>query len=159
MVQATTLNAFSSERQKENVISRSGFKIIKPGASLVAPAQPVQETWVWSLTWEDPTCSRVTEPVPHHYWDCAPPLLSLCPTTAEPVPHHCWACAPPLLSLCSRAQDVPQLLKPACPRASAPEKPLQWDTPAQQSESSPCSPREESSEDPAQPKGDKWIKS
>ena len=93
MVQATTLNAFSSERHKENVISRSSFKIIKPGASLVAPAQPVQETWVRSLTWEDPTCGRVTEPVAHHYWACAPPLLSLCPTTAEPVPHHYWACA------------------------------------------------------------------
>jgi len=55
---------------------------------------------------------------------------------------------------------VPQLLKPACPRACAPEKPLQWETPAQQLESSPCSPQlEENSDDPVQPERDKWIKS
>ena len=33
---------------------------------------PMQETQVWFLVWEDPTCSRVTKPVCHNYWACAP---------------------------------------------------------------------------------------
>ena len=29
---------------------------------------PMQETWVWSLVWEDPTCCGAAEPVSHNFW-------------------------------------------------------------------------------------------
>ena len=41
------------------------------GASLVVQwlrtHLPVQETWVRSLVWEDPTCRGATKPVRHNY--------------------------------------------------------------------------------------------
>ena len=69
----------------------------------------MQETWVWSLIWEDPTCHRATKPT-------------------EPV-----------LGSCSYWAHAPQLLKPACLRACAlqQEKPKQWATHTVQLESSP----------------------
>ena len=51
----------------------------------------MQEAQVQSLGWEDPTCLGATKPMLHNYW--AFPLQLLSP--------------------------VPQLLKPACPRACA----------------------------------------
>ena len=51
---------------------------------------PMQETRVWALVREDPTCRGATKPVHQNYWACA----------LEPVSHNYWAC-------------VPQLLKPA----------------------------------------------
>ena len=44
-----------------------------PGGSVVRnPTHlPMQETWVWSLIWEDPTCCGATKPVHHKYWTCA----------------------------------------------------------------------------------------
>ena len=41
---------------------------------------PMQETQVWSLVWEDPTCGA-TKPVHHDYWACA----------LEPGSCNCWA--------------------------------------------------------------------
>ena len=42
---------------------------------------PVQETWKWSLIWEDPTCHRATKPVCHNYWVCG----------LEPESRNYWA--------------------------------------------------------------------
>ena len=60
---------------------------------------PMKETWVWSLTWDDPTGHRATKPVHHNCWVCAPESMS----------RNYWA-------------HEPQLLKPAQPRACAPNK-------------------------------------
>ena len=67
---------------------------------------PMQETRVWSLVQEDPTCHRATKLMSHNYWTCA----------LDPASRNYWA-------------HVPQLLKPSCPRSSAPqqEKPPQWE--------------------------------
>ena len=44
-------------------------------ASLVAQwwkiYPPMQETWVWSLIWEDLTCHGATKYLHHNYWACA----------------------------------------------------------------------------------------
>ena len=113
-------------------------------ASLVAQWEriylPVQETQVRSLTWKIP---------------CAVGQLGPCTTT----------------SLCSRAWShkywahEPQLLKPTCPRACAPQqgKLLQREACALQLESSPRSPQLEKSpcsnnKDPAQPKNSYTLK-
>ena len=87
---------------------------------------PMQETWVWSLVWEDPTCHRATKPMHHNYWAC----------NLEPVNHNYWDRVPQLLKpMCPRAH-VPQLLslcaattEARMPRAHAlqQEKPLQWE--------------------------------
>ena len=42
-----------------------------PGGSEVKNRLPVQETRVWSLGQEDPTCHRAAKPVCHNYWACA----------------------------------------------------------------------------------------
>ena len=77
---------------------------------------PMQETRVWSLVWEDPTCCRATKPVHHNYWACA----------LEPGSCNYWAPVP---------------LKPVRPRAHPlqQEEPLQWEVHALQLESSPHS--------------------
>ena len=55
-------------------------------ASLVAQwwriCFPMQETWVQSLIWEDPTCHGATEPLNHNYWACAPLSPPAAPTEA-----------------------------------------------------------------------------
>ena len=85
------------------------------GTSLVAQwlriRLPVQWTWVQALVWEDPTCRGATKPVCHNYWACV----------LEPASHNYRA-------------HVPQLLKPAAPRAGAlqREKPPQWEARARQ---------------------------
>ena len=67
-------------------------------ASLVAQWQrihlPMQETWVRSLVWEDPTCSGATKPVYHNYWARA----------LEPRSRNYWAYKPQLLEpvLCNK---------------------------------------------------------
>ena len=33
---------------------------------------PMQETWVWSLVWDYPTCHRAAKPMCHSYWALAP---------------------------------------------------------------------------------------
>ena len=85
---------------------------------------PMQETGVWSLIWGDPTSN------------CA-----LCATS-------CWACAPEPGS-CTCGAHMPQLLKPAHPRACALQqgKPRQREAQAWQRERSL-----HSNEDPAEPK-------
>ena len=40
----------------------------------------MQETWVWSLIWEDLTCREAIKPVHHNHWACA---LELDVTTTE----------------------------------------------------------------------------
>ena len=50
------------------------FKNAKFGASLVSQSWiclPMQETWVRSLIWEDPTYHSATKPVHRNYWACA----------------------------------------------------------------------------------------
>ena len=51
------------------------IKMTYSRASLVAQwlriCLPVQETRVWALVWEDPTCRRATKPMHHNYWACA----------------------------------------------------------------------------------------
>ena len=72
---------------------------------------PMQGTRVRALVREDPTCRGATKPVRHNYWACA----------LQPARHHCWS-------------HAPQLLKPVCPRARAPQqkKPPQWEAHAPQ---------------------------
>ena len=60
-----------------------------PGGAVVKNRLPMQETRVWALVQEDPTCRRATKPLRHNYWAC----------TLEPVSHNYWthvprACAP-----------------------------------------------------------------
>ena len=63
-------------------------------ASLVAQwlriRLPMQETWVWSLAREDPTCPGATKPVRHNYWACAlePVLCSKRSHDNEKPTHH-----------------------------------------------------------------------
>ena len=42
---------------------------------------PLQETWIGSLIWEDPTCCGSTKPERHNYWACA----------REPGSHNHWS--------------------------------------------------------------------
>ena len=83
-------------------------------ASLVAQRLrihlPRQETRVWALVWEYPTCHGATKCLRHNYWACA----------LEPVSHTYWA-------------RVPQLLKPAhLEPILCNEKPQQWEANAPQ---------------------------
>ena len=100
---------FSRETGLENTRGGGG------GASLVAQwlriRLPMQGTRVRSLAREDPTCRGATKPVRHNYWAWA----------LEPSCHNYWA-------------HMPQLLKPAAPRARAPqqEKLRQWEARAPQ---------------------------
>ena len=81
---------------------------------------PMQGTWVQSLAWEDPTWHRATKTERHNS-----EALAL-----EPGGCNCWA-------------HTLQLLKPACPRAHAPQqqKTPQWGAHALLLESSFCSPQ------------------
>ena len=45
---------------------------------------PMQETWVWSLVWDYPTCHRAAKPMCHSYWALAPQQEEL--LTAERSP-------------------------------------------------------------------------
>ena len=67
---------------------------------------PMQETRVWALVREDPTCRGTTKPVCHNYWACA----------LEPTSHNYWR---------PRATTT----EAHAPRARAPqqEKPQQWE--------------------------------
>ena len=90
------------------------------GASLVAQWErvclPMQETRVWPVTREDPTCLGATKPVRHNYSACA----------LESLSHNYWA-------------HVLQLLKAEHSRACALqwEKPPQWEAHPLHLESSP----------------------
>ena len=81
----------------------------------------MQESWVWSLIWDDSTCHGATKPVCYNYWACA----------VDPGNCNYWV-------------HVPQLLKPKCPGAHAlqTERPLQWGACTPQWERSPCSNRD-----------------
>ena len=80
----------------------------------------MQETQIWSLAQEDPTCHIATKLVGHNYRACA----------LEPGIWSCWA-------------YVPQLLKRVCPGVQAlqQEKTLKWEARTQQPESGPHSPQ------------------
>ena len=54
----------------------------------------MQETLVWSLIQENPTCCGAAKPICPSYWACA----------LEPGSHNYWV-------------HAPQLLKPACPKS------------------------------------------
>ena len=79
---------------------------------------PVQETCVWSLVQEGPTCHGATKSVLHNYW-------SLCSRAQE-------------LQLRSPHATAPGVCTPWSP-CSAPEKPLQREAQVPQLESSPHS--------------------
>ena len=49
----------------------------------------MQETWLWSLILEDPTCCRATKHMCHNYWNCALKTGSC----------NCWTHVPRLLKL------------------------------------------------------------
>ena len=70
-------------------------------ASLVAQwiriRPPVQETWVWSLLQEDPTCCRATKPMHRNYCVCA----------LEPGSHNYWVHK--LDSPCSAAREATEM--------------------------------------------------
>ena len=78
----------------------------------------MQETWIWSLVLEDPTCRGTTKPLCHNYWTCA----------LEPKRNNYRA-------------HMPQLEKTECSRAYAlqKEKLLQWEASAPQLQSGPHS--------------------
>ena len=43
-----------------------------PGGPVVKKIHlPMQETWVWFLIWEEPTCLWASKPLCHNYWACA----------------------------------------------------------------------------------------
>ena len=90
----------------------------------------MQNTWVRSLVWEDPTCCGAAEPGCHKSWACALQLGS----------HNYWA-------------HLLRLLKPMRPRASArqPEKPPQGEAQAPQLERRPHSPQLERAHAAAKP--------
>ena len=46
---------------------------------------PMQETWVWSVIQEDPTCHGTTKPVCHDYWAYTPYALELASVDAGRV--------------------------------------------------------------------------
>ena len=83
--------------------SRYKLKIIKRrGAGLpwwLSGKESICQSRVQSLIWEDPTCPGATTSVCHNYWACAAELGS----------SDYWA-------------HVPQLLKPECPGACAPQQ-------------------------------------
>ena len=80
----------------------STYKRINVGTSLVAQwlriRRSMRGTQVRSLVQEDPTCWGATKPVHHNYRACA----------LEPASLNYWA-------------HIPQLLKPAHPRAHVPQ--------------------------------------
>ena len=41
----------------------------------------MQETWVWSLMWEDPTCLEIAKPAHRNYW-----VSALEPGSTAPEP-------------------------------------------------------------------------
>ena len=71
----------------------------------------MQETQVWAVVWEDPTCRGAAGPMHHNYWAC----------TLEPASHNYWAPVPQLLS--PRATTTEARTPRA--RASQQEKPPQ----------------------------------
>ena len=95
-------------------------KSIIRGVSLVAQwsrmCLPMQETRIWPLVWEDPTCQQ-------RNYTCAPQLLNLCSKAGN---HNYWG-------------HTPQLLKPVHSGAwvQQQERPLQWETHALHLESRP----------------------
>ena len=105
------------------------YKESPKGALLVAQLQrihlPMQEAWVQSLIWEDPTHCGATKPMYHNYWAC-------------------------VLEAGSRNYWSPHALEPAFQQENTAVR-----NPGPQPESGPCSPQlaqsPHSNEDPAQP--------
>ena len=68
-------------------------KLLYTRASLVAQwwrlCLPMQETQVWSLIWEDPTCHGASKAMHHNYLPCA----------LQPGSHNYWAHTRQLLKL------------------------------------------------------------
>ena len=101
------------------------------GGSVKKIPLPMQETWVRSLIWDDPTCHGATKLTHHNYEARA----------LEPRSHnswaHVWHCSPTALEPVLHNQKSHS------------------NKPALQLEGSPCSPQLEkslrSNEDPAQP--------
>ena len=106
-------------------------KKMKNRASLVIQwlriCLPMQETWVWSLVWEDPTSRGATKPMFHNFWTCA----------LEPGGLHYWSLSTPEFVLCSKRSPCNE--NPVHHNQSSPYLPLL--------EKSPCY-----NEDPAHPK-------
>jgi len=63
-------------------------KMLFKNSWIWASLQKMQETQVWSLIQEYPTCHRATKPMCHDCWACAPGFWNhnyWCPSTLEPV--------------------------------------------------------------------------
>ena len=68
--------AFSEERTlgPGNYEGREKYKKLTRGflvAQWLRVHLLMQETWIWSLVWEDPRCHRATKPIRHNYRACA----------------------------------------------------------------------------------------
>ena len=85
------------------------------GTSLVAQwlriRLPTQETQVWALVREDPTCRGATKPVRQDYWAC----------TLEAASHNYWAHMPK--SPCSTTREATAMRSPRTTMKSSPRSP------------------------------------
>ena len=63
---------------------------------------PMQETQVWSLVWEDPTCQGANKPMCHSYWACS----------LEPGNCNCWSPRTLEPMLCNKRRHYNE--KPSC---------------------------------------------
>ena len=61
----------SAERKALEYLFKNESKGLSLEVQWLRICPPVQETWVQSLTQEDPTCCRATKPMHHSYWACA----------------------------------------------------------------------------------------
>ena len=107
-------------------------------ASLVAQwwrtPLPMQETAVWSLIWKDSTCRGAAKPMCHHYWACA----------LEPGRLNYWSPCTLEPGFATRDTTTVRSL-----HTTLESRPYSWQLEKSLS----------SSEDPAQPKISKQIKS
>ena len=112
-----TVHRVSKSRTQQKWLSTQPWGF--PGGPAVKKLPANTEDMGSSLIQEDPTCWEATQPVCHSYW--ASPV--------EPMSCNHWA-------------HVLQLPKPICPGTYAlqQEKPLRWEAPALQLESSPHLP-------------------
>ena len=63
-IQIANAPKYQKSKQPNQKLIRKGF----PGGSVVKNLfVSMQETWVQSLIWEDPTCQGATKPVCHKY--------------------------------------------------------------------------------------------
>ena len=113
-----------------------------PGGSVVKNPLPMQETWVQSLIWENPTCHEAAKPVHHKSWAWA----------LEPWNQSYWAHEP-----MSHNYQSPSALEPALHKRSLHnEQPVRTTTKSPPLTTTRGKPTQHW--DPAQPKIKKFKK-